>query len=287
MDSEILNTVQFMKYFSAVGLVAMVYDHILTVPDEIKVVWGNKNVSRLSKIAFAVNRYMTEGIIAYTVYVFSGSAQGLDDAACSTFLWIFGASAIVVGAISQAIVVLRIYHLWDDRTRVANALIYTFIACITSTIIIGCMVELQLQPKFSAALRTCVITVKPKILPVLFGVQSFFDILVISIAVYNALENPRRNHLELISSLQKDGLTFLLVLFALRAAYLISSVVGNAGQCFVIVATCWAFSAILSLRLNLRLDGLVLQRDTSQVFEIQWDSSGRSDLDSVWEDVKF
>lgn len=57
-----------MDIFAAVGLVAMVYDHLLTVPDELKVVWGNKNVSGLSKLAFAVNRYMTEGVIAYTVY---------------------------------------------------------------------------------------------------------------------------------------------------------------------------------------------------------------------------
>lgn len=81
---------------------------------------------------------------------------------CQRFLWIFGGSAIVVGAISQgmhdalslylgshsrdaAIVVLRIYNLWDTRKRVANALIYAFVACIGSTVIIGVLCELQLQ----------------------------------------------------------------------------------------------------------------------------------------------
>ncbi|KAJ7780784.1 hypothetical protein DFH07DRAFT_793369 [Mycena maculata] len=268
MDSEITNTVLFMKYFSAVGLVAMVYDHVLTAHVEMQVVWLNKKVSLLSKLAFGVNRYMTEGVIAYTVYVLSGAAQGLDNA---RFLWVFGGSAIVVGAISQAIIVLRIYDLWDQRKRVANALIYVFVVCIGATVMIGFVTEVQLKPGFSEILGICVINVKPKILPVLFGVQSFFDVLIISFAVYNALESPRRSHIELISSLQRDGLTFLLVLFALRTAYLVSSIVGNAGQCFVIVSTCWAFSAILSLRLNLRLDGLALNRDS--VFKSEWDLS--------------
>ncbi|KAJ7464662.1 hypothetical protein B0H11DRAFT_2050508 [Mycena galericulata] len=271
MDSQVINTVLFMKYFSVVGLVAMVYDHLLTAHVEMQVVWGNSNVSRLSKLAFGVNRYMTEAVIAYTVYVLSGTAQNLDDVVCQRFLWVFGGSAIVVGAISQAIVVLRIYNLWDERKRVATALICAFVACIVSTVIIGILCELQLKPVFSEIFGICVISVKPKILPVLFGVQSFFDVLIICFAVYNALESPRRNHLELISSLQKDGLTFLLILFALRTVYLVSSVAGNAGQCFVIVSTCWAFSAILSLRLNLRLDGLALKR--GDVFKSEWDSS--------------
>lgn len=46
----------------------MVYDHLLTAHVEMQVVWANKNVSGLSKLAFGVNRYMTEAIIAYTVY---------------------------------------------------------------------------------------------------------------------------------------------------------------------------------------------------------------------------
>lgn len=88
-----------------------------------------------------------------------------------------------------AIVVLRIYNLWDDRKRVASALMYAFVACISSTVMIGFVCELQLKRMtlplsvfsrlvnvpppagFSDVFGICVINVKPKILPVLFGVQ--------------------------------------------------------------------------------------------------------------------
>ncbi|KAJ7149055.1 hypothetical protein C8R43DRAFT_510616 [Mycena crocata] len=50
---------------------------------------------------------------------------------------------------------------------------------------------------------------KPLILSVMFGVQSFFDVLMIIISVYNALEWPHRNQSEVITSLQTTGSNLL------------------------------------------------------------------------------
>ncbi|KAJ7080542.1 hypothetical protein C8R44DRAFT_824203 [Mycena epipterygia] len=260
-ESEIVNTLLFLRYFTAVGLASMVYDHSLTIQAEAQVIWMNPNNRVVSKVAFGINRYLTEAVIAYTVYVFSGADSHLNDQLCGRFLWLFGSAAMIFGAISHSIIVLRIYTLWDQRANVARALIATFIICIVATTAIGIVGELQLQPlfKFSEIFTTCIILSKPRIIFVVFGVQSLFDILVIFISVYNALERPHRTHSEVIMSLQHDGLKFILALFALRTSYLISSLVGDAGQCFAVVATCWSFTSIISARLHLRLDGLHLK----------------------------
>ncbi|KAJ6582786.1 hypothetical protein B0H10DRAFT_2235144 [Mycena sp. CBHHK59/15] len=136
---------------------------------------------------------------------------------------------MLFGAISHSIVFLRIFALWDQRKNIARVLMGMFAVCIVATTAIGivCVQELKPQFRFSEIFATCILLSKPKILIMVFGVQSFFDVLIICISVYNALERPHRSNAEVITSLQNDGLKFLVALFALRTLYLISSIVGN------------------------------------------------------------
>ncbi|KAJ7464793.1 hypothetical protein B0H11DRAFT_2198006 [Mycena galericulata] len=279
-ESEIVSTLLFMRYFTAFGLVSMVYDHFLTFGEEARVIWGNPKTRAVSKVVFGINRYLPEAVISYTVYVFSGSDFYLNDRSCGDFLWFFGASSMLFGAISHSIVVLRIYTLWDERTTVARLLVGIFFVCIVATTVMGIISELQLQPlfKFSGVFTTCILLSKPRILIVVFGTQSFFDIVIIAISVYNALERPHRDHSDVVSALQNDGLKFLVTLFALRTSYFISSLAGNPGQCFAIVATCWSFTSIIGARLHLRLDNLDAKEARSlDLYQVDGDGDAESD----------
>ncbi|KAJ7274118.1 hypothetical protein C8J57DRAFT_1314694 [Mycena rebaudengoi] len=256
-------------FATVVGFAAMVYDHILTAETEMRVVWANRNAGVLHKLAFGISRYMPEVVIGYTVYVFSGTARDLNDVSCRAFIWLFGATAVLFAAISHSVLVLRIYNLWDQRKSVARILMALFILGILATIVIGIFCQLQLKPIFLQTFAICTVKVKPKILSVLFIVQSLFDVVIVFIAVWNALERPHRNTGDMISSLQKDGLVLLCILFAVRTSYLIVSFVGNAGQTFAMVSTGWALASILTARLNLRIDGLALKR--GQLVISGWD----------------
>ncbi|KAJ6583994.1 hypothetical protein DFH09DRAFT_264811 [Mycena vulgaris] len=79
-ESEIVGTLLFMRYFTAFGLASTVYDHFLTLGEEFRVIWANPKVGAASKVAFGINRYLTEGVIAYSAYVFSGADVHLNDA---------------------------------------------------------------------------------------------------------------------------------------------------------------------------------------------------------------
>lgn len=84
-ESEVVNTLLFLRYLTsedhvdltipskltmapAFGLASIVYDHCLTLGMELKFIWMNPKTGLASKAGFALNRYLTEGIIAYTVY---------------------------------------------------------------------------------------------------------------------------------------------------------------------------------------------------------------------------
>ncbi|KAJ7437586.1 hypothetical protein B0H11DRAFT_1935879 [Mycena galericulata] len=65
---EALEVFSGLRYFSAVAFIALVFDHIITLDQEIITIWTNPNVRWHSKAAFLINRYLTEAIIAYVVY---------------------------------------------------------------------------------------------------------------------------------------------------------------------------------------------------------------------------
>ncbi|KAJ6582787.1 hypothetical protein B0H10DRAFT_2235145 [Mycena sp. CBHHK59/15] len=54
-ESEVENTVLLLRYLTAAGLVTMLYDHLLTIRAEVRVVWANHGARSLSKIAFGIN----------------------------------------------------------------------------------------------------------------------------------------------------------------------------------------------------------------------------------------
>jgi hypothetical protein len=62
-----------MAIIAAAGLVMVLYDHILTLPDEIALIW--KSPPSLAKCAFLLNRYLVPValiVVAFQMCGFSG-----------------------------------------------------------------------------------------------------------------------------------------------------------------------------------------------------------------------
>ncbi|KAJ6474404.1 hypothetical protein C8R47DRAFT_1144032 [Mycena vitilis] len=256
-----------LKLFSAVSFIAVVYDHLITLDDEVDTIWKNRNVRWHSKAAFVVNRYLTESIIAYVVYILSGMSTTLSDTVCHRFIWIYGSTCVVAGAISHFVILVRVYALWDRRASVARVLISAFAVCITTTTVLGVLSAMEMEPNlhYFAPLRTCIFGSKPKVLVGMLGVLSFFDLSLVILVVSNAMERPRLTHIEIVSELQSDGVGFFLCIFVLRFADLMVSVFREPGEIFIAITTVWGFCTIINARLHMRLEGLSLSRSSGTV----------------------
>ncbi|CAK5283995.1 unnamed protein product [Mycena citricolor] len=66
--AEIVDTILLLRYIS-------VCEHIMTFKEELRVIWRNKETSMWSKVAFGINRYLVESVIALTVAAFSGEIR--------------------------------------------------------------------------------------------------------------------------------------------------------------------------------------------------------------------
>ncbi|KAJ7716662.1 hypothetical protein DFH07DRAFT_862037 [Mycena maculata] len=161
--------------FEAVPFVIVVFDHLITLDDEINTIWRNPTVGLASKVAFVVNRYLTEAVIAYTVY-----------SQCRRFIWVFGIACVVAGAISHFIVLLRVYSLWDRRAIVARMLTLAFTGSISAITVLGVFAAIQMQPELSflEPLHICVLGSTPKVIVGLLGVLVGKSVLFVDVVIH-------------------------------------------------------------------------------------------------------
>ncbi|TFK31183.1 hypothetical protein BDQ12DRAFT_672059 [Crucibulum laeve] len=81
--------------------------------------------------------------------------------------------------------------------------------------------------EFVPNLSICILVAIPVSLPVAFGSVTLFELIILVMLVYNAIGSPRRTHLEILYTLQRDGFLIFLSLFVLRLINLIFAVFGH------------------------------------------------------------
>jgi len=269
LAEEIVEVVTGLRYFSAFSFTVVIYDCIITIDDEVNTIWNNPSVRWHSKAVFVANRYITAAILAFVIYLFSGTAMSLNNTVCQQFIWIYGITCVAMSWISHFVIIIRIYCLWDRKASVARTLATIFMVFISTTIILGVLTVLRLEPEYFAPLHTCLLGVKPVFLVALLGVGSSFDFVLLIFVVFNAMDRPRPTDVPIVSELQKDGVGILLALFVVRLANFIISIFLEMSKVFVAITTLWAIYTILNARLHMRLEALTLSRSHGPIIMLE------------------
>ncbi|PFH51641.1 hypothetical protein AMATHDRAFT_58774 [Amanita thiersii Skay4041] len=261
MELANLNSAQVLatRYTSAVGVACIFYDHLLTFEAERKAIWVNPKVKFASKVGFVLNRYATEILGIYIASMISATHNsGLSS--CRAFVWVFSLSASIFTTAAHFAVIFRIYLLWDRRKSVGYILAASFIVAAALITTFAALAVVQVLPhlKYIEPLRSCYLGVVPKAFPTALGIISLYDLFLIVLTIYNALEMPRRRDIEVVRSLQNDSAKAFLLLFLLRLFNLIAALAGNAADCLVLLSTVWSLCSIINSHLQIRLERLKL-----------------------------
>ncbi|KAK0443936.1 uncharacterized protein EV420DRAFT_1649044 [Desarmillaria tabescens] len=174
----------------------------------------------------------------------------------------------------------RAYQLWDYKPTVRRILPFVFVACITGAFVLSVMMVLTLlktQIKLPPELIVCAVTGVPKTVPSTIGILLSFNVLVILISFYNALENPRRYESEVFDSLRRDGSRVYLLLSLLWMLLLITSLVAEIVVFFPMLILISSLKANLTSRMHLRVESLSLS-DTLRPVAIYTGQEGYSHL---------
>ncbi|PBK59700.1 hypothetical protein ARMSODRAFT_982793 [Armillaria solidipes] len=203
-----VNRILFVTYTPAAAMVLMLWDHCLTFNEEVATMWSPLDEGILTKVVHILNRYFTEAVLLYRVYITSELAQSASgEAHCKAVVWLANVSAVIIASISQFYIMMRVYCLWDHRQWVRRTLLVAFGICITTLTVLSILSVLSYLKTGgnSDSQNTCAIGRIPTTVACTIGVLLFFNVFVIFMTIYNALEKPRRSENELLDSLRRDG----------------------------------------------------------------------------------
>ncbi|KAF9233262.1 hypothetical protein BU15DRAFT_80281 [Melanogaster broomeanus] len=284
-DIADLRDLRVSQYVSAVGLVILLWDHLLTFHDEVQLIWQ----ARLSvpKVLFLINRYVVPIVMIVQTQV--GSAAQNSQPRCKAWFPIatfVGMSSI---AISNFLVLLRLWVLWDRSPRLMLWTLALFI--LTQTLALGFTAYLiySVIPTltFEPTLHICMPTTKPQLV-MLWGpgvrdyiffmlddeipmpLQIAFEVMIFVTTFWNAFDRPRTHDVQMAKIMHRDGSVYFFGLFALRLLNMILSVVAPFSLMFLGLLFIWSVSNITlaHLILNLRRVSVAAEGDIADPIEL-------------------
>lgn len=250
---HVVQHIQASRYLSAAGLVFMLYDHLLTFGDEVEYVWSSRWT--LPKGLFLFVRYLVPTAMIINSYQMSGLSQMiLPDIFCVVWLCVAAYLGLITIAISNFIVLLRLWVLWDrNRRLMAWTILYyvlTQIATIAcSTIVIGKMIP---AISFQKTLGICILSDRAHI-ALFWAPGIFFEVMVFITTFWNAVGRPQDRNSPFVKAMYRDGLAYFMILFSLRMTNLLLALFAPLSLIFLGCFFIWASTTVTLTRLVLNL----------------------------------
>ncbi|PBK93997.1 hypothetical protein ARMGADRAFT_1079482 [Armillaria gallica] len=279
------------RYSPTAAACLMIWDHLLTLDQEIDAIWISRNNGYLPKLIYVLNRYCAEGVLLYTAYVWGGYSHSLTDAfsvglypGAMAFHRIINSDGWVASIHHPPVIIaMRVYKSWDNQKRAGCVLLVAFSACISAAIVLTVITVIifLMSKRESAAFvphfflynnarsakglitvphlgNVCFVRGIPRTVPALLATLLAFDILIVLMVLYRALEKPRRTHIEAINSFHRDGARLYLGVCLLWLLLLIVSIISENEPhiFFAILCASWALNTNIGCRVHLRVEGL-------------------------------
>ncbi|PBK63436.1 hypothetical protein ARMSODRAFT_1023913 [Armillaria solidipes] len=271
MSITSVGQVLFAKYTPPAAAILILWDHCLTLDEEVATMWRSFNGHTLTKIVYIMNRYFTEVVMLYTSYVLSGLRGNSADTVSA---WCFrncyaDANVItrILAGILQFFIILRVYRLWDHRQTIRKTLLAVFLTCITGVVTLSVktvLIALRSLVQLPLSVEICAVDKVPETMAYMMGIMLAFNLFVICITIYNALEIPRRSENEIFETLRRDGARIYLtpkliqLVSLLWMLLLTASVTVRMRLFFSILMLVWSLMANIASRMHLRIENLGL-----------------------------
>ncbi|KAH8109584.1 hypothetical protein DFH11DRAFT_1627081, partial [Phellopilus nigrolimitatus] len=220
------------RYLTIAGTTVLVYDTILTLPDEIKFVWstllqkrwrwrderGHKQLI-IPKILLLFIRYtMLTTAIAYLSALIP--SRTLNDKWCQSTISIVSKTDVLVEVIGSGIVLYRLYLLWDFGRLNTYILVGAFISmkAVTFTSAIAASIHVRDSIHFQKIelVQFCDIERTSALFYGVWVPGAVSDAFSFFLLLLNALSRPRTESERLLGILYSDGIVYFLTTFSMR-----------------------------------------------------------------------
>ncbi|KAJ7053010.1 hypothetical protein C8F01DRAFT_1168636 [Mycena amicta] len=241
------------RYVSAAGLVVLLYDHLLTFSDEVDYIWSAPNT--VAKVLFLVLRYMVPLFLLGETIMMSGlSYISLSDTVCKVWISTAAYAGLVSVAISNFLVLLRIWTFLPSRHTIVPWSLVFYVAMQLANVGVTTWVVLEMISVlvFEPSVGFCTFSSKPNVVG-LWVVGLAYELGVFCVVLWNAAAKQNPHNLEsdsrLLHVLVRDGLVYLVSLTALRVANTVIAIIAPVSSLFIIVFFIWASTTLITSRL--------------------------------------
>ncbi|PBK93967.1 hypothetical protein ARMGADRAFT_1079455 [Armillaria gallica] len=265
MSAIPVGQILFAKYAPLAAAILVIWDHCLTLDEEVADMWRCFEGHIVTKFVYIMNRYFTEVVLLYTAYVMGG-ATGNEVSASRfrdkpTLISELGLrkNVLAVPYVCNAFIMMSAYRLWDHKPTVRKMLPVVFVISVAGAFVLSVMsvltlLKTQIEVPYNAIV--CAVTGVPRTIPSTMGILLVFNLLVILVSVYNTLENPRRSEREVLNPLRGHSTRVYLFVSLLCVVLLITSLVAEIQVFFPILILTSALKANLTSRMHLRIERL-------------------------------
>ncbi|KAH8822647.1 hypothetical protein DL96DRAFT_1819377 [Flagelloscypha sp. PMI_526] len=235
--------IQITRFVTGASITVLLYDHLLTFSDEVRFVWRAEGSA--ARTLFLFLRYSVPACMVIHNLTISGLVHlSLPDNSCKAW-FIFGAYlGTVTIAITNFLVLLRLWILWGRNASLMKFTGSIFLLCQFGAIIAVCFLSKELNRVlvFDHELQMCILSEKGTLFE-LWVPGLLFETMIFVTATVNGFH--RRNSMANDASvkvLYRHGLAYFVILFSLRLVNTVMAIVADPSLIFVGVFLVWSMS---------------------------------------------
>ncbi|CEL53936.1 hypothetical protein RSOLAG1IB_06718 [Rhizoctonia solani AG-1 IB] len=286
------------RYLSAAGYVLLLYDHLLTLQDEVKLIWPGP--WSLVKILFLINRYSVPLVLTINSWEMSGFTgpnsttvsthhMFLIVVYCRRWVPIEGYIEITSLGVSNFLLLLRVHALYGRSRRVLVFLVILYGLTYISILVTATLALVHMIPRlsYSALAGICSVSEKPVTLQAVWAAPLGFEIIIFVMTLHKCLEHAKTQQLQapILRTLYRDGFLYFLVIVVMRILNLALWIVAPVSLIYLGLYFIWALITLLISRLLLNLRNVSNHTQWSAETDIKGLSimqfAPRADIDKV------
>jgi len=243
------------KYISAIGLTILLYDHLLTFADEVRLIWP----ARWSpcKTLLTLNRYFLPIIIIFINFDLSQLHPAFSDTFCKGFTTIMAIGAVASLAGTNYVVLARVVLLWERKKCAFTILMTAYWVTHIAVVVLLTLTIIQILPnsEYNPLMGTCTITKFPSFIRFVWVTPLAYEVTVFFFTCWNALDRPRYISTPLLmQTLYKDGLAYFFCITMLRIANVVVGLVASMNWLFSVVYFIEAMVTVVVAHLLINLN---------------------------------
>ncbi|KAF8802152.1 hypothetical protein BYT27DRAFT_7197232 [Phlegmacium glaucopus] len=195
-------------YFQMAGFVMLIYDHMLTFPDEVERIWKQKITG--ASILFLINRYLSPLQFIILIDAFEGPVW--TKKACDRFVVFEGAQTITMVGICELIMILRVYALYGRSKLVAIPLLFLLAAQI---VLSGLGINTGFAVPLPPGVVGCILTGTSSLFALLWVTPLVTDSLIFVLTLWKTGQYIKKSgRSPTLDIFLRDGAMYFCVIFA-------------------------------------------------------------------------